>query len=357
MRRFAAIFAVFAWTLPIEAAIVQLDYSFDAANGNFFGTHADAKAAVDAAAQDIGNAITGALGAITTNSYTGMSGGTSATFDWSFAVTNPSTGATVTQNVFNSPVNLVTVYVGMKPLSGVTLGVGGPSGAGFSFAGGGSPSEWTSAVAAAESASNAAMTRGGGPVIGTLSGSSTLGGTTANYNVSYGAILGSLSLDNDSDNNGTADNDTLLASYWHYNHTTAVAAGKNDLYSVALHEILHAIGFGASGTWDLQHTGTTWNGSNVIALTGDGANKVSGDGGHIAEGAMSISLSTGLAQEAVMDPSITVGTRKTLTQLDLAFLRDLGFTTVPEPSALLLVLAAALPLMLARRRKMDAAFA
>ena len=35
---------------------IQLDYSYDAANGNFFGTNPTAKAAVDAAALDLGNA-------------------------------------------------------------------------------------------------------------------------------------------------------------------------------------------------------------------------------------------------------------------------------------------------------------
>lgn len=363
MRSMAAICLVFgllfAWALPSESAIVQLDYSFDAANGDFFGTHADAKAAVEAAAQDLNNAIVGTLGAISTNVYAGVNGGTTATFDWSLNFNNPSTGTTVTQNPFNAPVNLVTVYVGMRPLTGVTLGVGGPAGAGFSLSGTGSASQWIGAVTAAQNASNAAMPRGSGPVMGTFSGSSTLGGTAANYNVSYGAIAGSLSLDNDSDNNGTADSDALLATYWHYNHTTAVAAGKNDFYSVALHEMIHAIGIGTSDTWNsLIPTGTTdWTGSNVITLRGNGTNIVTGDAAHIADGAMSISISTGLAQEAVMDPSITQGTRKGLTQLDLAFLRDIGFSTVPEPSALLLVLAAALPLMLARRRKMDAAFA
>ena len=357
MRRLAAILVFVVWTLPVESAIVQLDYSFDAANGNFFGANPIAKAAVDAAAQDIGNAITSSLGAITTNTYQGTNGATNATFTWSLDVTNPSTGATVTQNTFNTPVNLVTVYVGMRPLTGVTLGVGGPAGGGVGLSYGGLASQLVGVVGAAESASNTAMQRGAGPVMGSFSGSATLGATTANYVVGYGAILGSLSFDSDSDNNGTTDSAALLATYWHYDHTTAVAAGKNDLYSVALHEILHAIGIGTSDTWNGLTLGTTWTGSNVIALKGTGANLVSADGAHIAEGAMSTRISDGGAQEAVMDPSITQGTRKSLTQLDLAFLRDLNFTTVPEPSAAMLVLGAGLMLVITRRRNPDPALA
>jgi hypothetical protein len=43
---------------------------------------------------------------------------------------------------------------------------------------------------------------------------------------------------------------------------------------------------------------------------------------------MSTNALTGAAQEAVMDPSITQGTRKYLTALDLAFLRDIGYSTI-----------------------------
>lgn len=85
-------------------------------------------------------------------------------------------------------------------------------------------------------ASNAVMTRGGGPVIGNLSGNLTLGATNAAYNLSYGAIGGTLWFDNDADGD--------LSPYWHFNHATGVVAGRNDFYSVALHEILHTMGFG-----------------------------------------------------------------------------------------------------------------
>ena len=357
MKRLIALGAIFVWMCSADAAIVQLDYSFDAANGDFFGTNPTAKAAVDAAAQDIGNAISSSLAAIPTDVFSATNGSTTATFNWNLSVTNPSTGTAVTQNTFNSPVNLITVYVGMRPLTGVTLGVGGPAGAGFSIGTSGFASELVGAVTAAQNASNAVMPRGAGPVMGTLSGSTTLGATTANYSLSYGAIRGSLSFDSDSDNNGATDTPALLATYWHYDHTTAVASGKNDLYSVALHEILHSIGLGTSNTWTSLHSGTTWTGANVIALTGTGVNMISADGAHIADSAMSTRISDGGVQEAVMDPSLTQGTRKSLTQLDLAFLRDLNFTTVPEPSAVMLALCAGLMLVMARRRDPAAAFA
>ena len=329
---------------------IQLDYSYDTANGNFFGTNPTAKAAVDAAALDLGNAITGSLGAVTTDVFTGTNGSTSATFNWKLTFADPSTGSTVTLNTFSFLANTLTIYVGMKPLSGSTLGVGGPAGAGFTLNGSGFPNEWIGAVGAAESASNSAMRRIGGPIIGTLSGSSTFGANTANYSLQYGAMVGKLSFDSDSNNDGSNDNSTDLANYWHYDRTTPVASGKNDLYSVALHEILHSIGFGVSDTWSSLHSGTTWTGANVISLTGTGANMVSSGGDHVADGFMSLRLSDGLAQESVMDPSITVGTRKSLTEVDLAFLRDLGYTTIPEPCAGMLVIGAGLVFSTLRRR-------
>ena len=65
---------------------------------------------------------------------------------------------------------------------------------------------------------------------------------------------------------------------------------------------------------------------------------------------MSTTLEGGLSQEVVMDPEITTGTRKYLTELDLAILRDLGYETIPEPSSsLLLLLSLAFPF--SRRRR------
>ncbi len=43
---------------------------------------------------------------------------------------------------------------------------------------------------------------------------------------------------------------------------------------------------------------------------------------------MSQRITDGAMQEAAMDPNLTIGTRKYLTTLDLAFLRDLGYSTI-----------------------------
>jgi hypothetical protein len=337
MKRALLLVAV-TWVHCANALNIQLDYSLDSTG--FFAGNATAMAAVNAAALDLGNAILPSLGAVTTDMYSGTNGSTTATLDWGLTFTNPSTGAVVTLNTFAFAANTVRFYVGMTPLTGPTLGQGSPGASTIML---GSPgvieSQWVGAVAAAQASSNASMPRGGGPIINSLSGSATVGVTTANYTVTRGSMVGSLSFDNDTDNNGIADDATTLANFWQYDSTTAVAAGKNDMYSVALHELMHALGFSSSVTWDTLHAGTTWTGANVISLTGTGTNMLAGDQAHIVDGFMSTRVSDGVAQEAAMDPSLTAGTRKYLTAVDAAFLRDLGYQAVPEPgSAMLLVI-------------------
>jgi hypothetical protein len=66
---------------------------------------------------------------------------------------------------------------------------------------------------------------------------------------------------------------------------------------------------------------------------------------------MSPRVKDGVLQEAVMDPSILTGTRKYLTQMDLAFLRDLNYVTIPEPSTVALCVSGLLCIGRQRRRR------
>jgi hypothetical protein len=317
--------------LPARALTIQLDYTYDVADafggGSFFSGNLAARAALEKAAADLGAAISPSLGVVTTDVFTGTSGSTDATFDWRLSVENPVSGATVSLNTFSFAADTVKIYVGMRSISGTALGQGGPAGVGVTLNGSGSGSEWAAAVADAEARSNAAMLRGGGPVIGTITDSSSLGSGTAYYSIGYGAMAGSLWFDNDSNNDGQIDSAATLDSYWHFDATTAVSSGQNDFYSVALHELMHAIGFGTSDTWSADQSGTDWLGANAITLNGgSGANLVT-TGGHIRQSYMSQRLSDGVAQEVAMDPTLTVGTRKSLTVMDVAFLRDLGYAS------------------------------
>ncbi|EIP99710.1 hypothetical protein OpiT1DRAFT_04238 [Opitutaceae bacterium TAV1] len=283
------------------ALVITFDYTYD--TGGFFSNPA-AKAALEAAAADIssvlGNTTLGAL----QSSYAGSHGSANATLSWQAGIKHPTTGGAL---ALLPPLaaNVFTIYVGAQPLSGGTLGQGGPAGLSYGINGStGSQADWDAAVNAAANAASAGLTRGGGPIIGTTTGG-----------VSFGLLAGNLWFDNDN------------SAKWHFDHTTAVASDAYDFYSVALHEILHTLGYGIGDTWEALSAGGVWSGLSAAG--------VSIDDGHLASGTQGESITGSGMQDAVMTPSIANGVRKYLTDLDLAILGDLGYTVgvIPEPAA------------------------
>lgn len=315
---------------PVASAAIIVDYSQDQASQNFFGNNATARSALEAAVADINAVLSFNLGAITNDTVTGTSGGgTSATFNFSYNYTNPATGGSETIEDTRLGAGEFRLFVGARNISGATLGQGGPGSGGIGIGWGVRGGPLSAAIAAAEASYQ--HRRGDGPTMLTHNG--TLDGE--DYSFGIGPTVGNMWFDQDTDDNGIADDQATLESNWHFDHTTDVAAGKSDFYSVALHETLHALGLGESETWDSLVNGTDWLGSEVMTLNGTGIGVIDGGGSHFTSDLMSVRLSDGLAQEVVMDPSVTTGTRKYLTELDVAILRDLGYSTVtaiPEPS-------------------------
>src|SRR3954462_4166741 len=83
-----------AWALQID-----LDFTYDQANGDFFGQHQVARAALLKAASDIGALINSPLGAVTQNEFIGNSGAATVTLDMYGSVTNPASATDATFNV------------------------------------------------------------------------------------------------------------------------------------------------------------------------------------------------------------------------------------------------------------------
>ena len=358
MRPNCKILVLCVWLLGfanIGRADIILDYTHNkAVNGGsgFFDTNATAKAALEKAVSDLNQALNldNSLSSISAgqNDVVGTNGISSSTAEFTLTYTNPESGAPVSWRPFSLGTDEIRIFVGMRNLSGNTLGQGGLGGFSTSVGALALESELVGAVADMESQANAIYGRGHGPKTGTISGSLTLGSTTANYSIEKGVTHGNLWFDSDTDNDGSFDTPGELDDSWHFDHTTDVDPTKIDFYSVALHEIMHAIGYGGSDSWDELISGTEgdddpddWLGAFAIAENGGTGVDLIDDGhGHIKSGTLSTSIVDGLEQEAVMTPSISNGERRFLTHLDIAFLKDIGYTNaaaVPEPASLVMV--------------------
>lgn len=327
--------------MPGLAAALNIELDFG--TNNYFYDNPTARAAIEQAADDLSWAITSTLDPVDQNSWQLTEGSapgqtTTAEYTWVYNASTPN-GPIASSIVPDLAADEVKFFVRPDIIMGSTLGTGASAGIGFSASYSGYPSnpslmaQFESLVDQQSALAQGEYTRGAGPVINTLTGTSTLNFNTTpyvdashDYAVAYGPAYGTVALDVDENNDGYVDSANSLAQYWHFDHTSPVAAGKNDLYSVALHEMLHALGYGSSETWDESIFEGRWTGTEAIAEHGSGIDLVTD--GHVAEGVESYIATGGGRQEVAMDPTVTVGTRKLLTRLDLAFLRDLGYTTI-----------------------------
>lgn len=304
----------FTWLLlPVLLAVtpaakanitIQYDYSFD---GGFFSGANESRRAVFEAA---GTAISSRLG----DTFTAItpSGGN----NWNIEFTHPGTGAD--QSVANPTIaaNTIRIYAGGHNLSGSALGLGGPGG----FSVGGSLAFIDNVFNRGESG----ITDGFGNDLPVQTDFATWGG----------------SVEFDS------------SAVWHFDPITDPADGVNDFFSVALHEIAHVLGFGTAQSWfNLINGFNEFTGFEAFTLNGGNVD-LNGDSSHWADDTMS-TLPLGGAQEAAMDPDLSVGSKKFFTDLDFAALSDLGWDIipVPEPSSVLLMLGGCGVAGFVRRRR------
>jgi len=326
----------FVWSLaahPAAAINITIDYKYDLpANGgsNFFFTATgttctnagatQAKAALAAAANFYSVVLTDTFDAITLPSpYRSTKAGSTSTMTWSWQeqFQHPSSVAT-TVSVTNPSVNAddFTIYVGAAALP--TANADGRVGK-------------IVIPSPTESGSGGFLSPTDNNNMTTIDTNFRTAVTTRGETSGFARWGGAITFDSDG------------STSWFFNHlATPTGTNVTDFYSVALHEIGHTLGFGTSTEWfstNLIPTGTSsfvgvnakaQNGGNPVPLdiTTVGVPPLT----HWISGKTSVAYGTSTSQEALMDPDLTPGTRKKLTELDAAGLKDIGWTFGPLPA-------------------------
>lgn len=253
---------------PLTAeAKVNFDFDFSLDTNNFFTPAA--RAALQQASTVFSDRFLDTFTPIT------PSGGQT----WITSFVNPSTGVKDSPQFTDLSIaaDTLKVYVGARSLGGA-LGLGGPGG--FSAT---------------------------QPLFSTIK-SRGQAGVTAAPPTDFGGWGGSIAFDN--------------TVSWNFD-LAGPHAGQNDFLSVATHEIAHVLGFGTAASWSQNYaTASGFVGPKAQALYGAPV-PISPDGAHLNYSTMS--TAGGVAQETLMDPDITTGTRKAITLLDWAVLDDLGW--------------------------------
>jgi hypothetical protein len=249
------------------------------------------------------------------------------TWEWTRSFQNPANG-NVVAITHNSPgqttiaANEYVVYAGARNLSGNTLGVGAAGGCGLA-----STPCWRNNPTGMFSSSEINQIE---------SITSTFKNQVEKRNESSGFARWG----------GTISFDRTPPAAWHFNHTTAPPSNRTDFYSVALHELAHALGVGERDTnpsnvtaWESFVIGSSFYGNNARAanggppvqlnpLTEEGATDLS----HWAMNKSSVVFGGSAVQEAAMDPDLATATRKYFTALDAAAMKDIGWTVITPPA-------------------------
>ncbi|MEM9414859.1 MAG: matrixin family metalloprotease [Planctomycetota bacterium] len=286
--------------LSAGAIDLVIDYSFDT-NGFFNPATSDGMAArttLEQAASDFSALLTDTFSAVSTpadfqsQQFDGI-----ANWTWNATFTHPGTGANWSLTDPTIGADQFIIYAGGRSLGGDTLGIGGAGGFGWSSGsngGGFTSAEITQINNITAAFSDAVEDRG--------------------ESSGFSAWGGSITFDTDAGTN------------WHLGLDDP-SSGESDFYSVAVHELAHALGLGGTSEWNaFINSSGRWTGSNAVAEYGGTVPLDPPDGAHWAEGTMSNVFGTSTPQEAAMDPNITTGTRKLFTDLDVAALDDIGWS-------------------------------
>jgi hypothetical protein len=317
-----------------SAVTILVDYSYD--TNNFFNTQAK-RDAMQAAADRYSDIITSSLQGFDAN-YAG------GTRDWRVGFPHPGTGASYQISTASSAGTDAIVGAGgaaaneydptfVLPADTWILFAGGRAGLGGAdgIGGTGTGTNFTTTF----NDPNGPLRRGLGTNLG-VNGLPVWGG--------------SIAFDS--------------AATWHFDIATAAPAGAKDFYSIALHEVGHALGLNISAWTDFtEHVSAgVFQGPNAVAAyNADNGTSATGlnltanlhwqdntydsfifaDGNPNLAGTVGLTAPQDLLMEPIADTTATIK-RFELTNVDVGALEDIGWSVVPEPSAIWLGLLGAL---------------
>lgn len=257
----------------LPALTVTFDYSLDQANGNFFSDF-NRRFVVESAINAVASNLLDTLFEIIPHKDNPAD-------TWTLEVTNPATGSMHSEVDRILGENEIVVFLGARQLGDTQLGEGTFGGV---------------TVGGTQSFANLVLGRGQAGALG-----------PSQTQTDFSLTAGSMTFDSDTD--------------WYFgSDESGIGPNQADFYSVAMHEFAHLVGFGTALSFQNLVNGTSFGGPQSLAEYDLGGNPpLSYDQGHWAEG------TTDEGRETALDPSLLLGTRKTLAKLDYAGLADLGW--------------------------------
>ncbi|MEM9660497.1 MAG: hypothetical protein AAF961_19200, partial [Planctomycetota bacterium] len=298
-----------------SAVNLVIDYSYDSpalGGSDFFGAGnpagaigaTRARAALETAADFFSTILTDSFSAIETpESFSSAVFDGTATFSWTMDFYSPGSGELISLVDQTIAQDEYRIYVGGQNLGAATLALGGRGGESRSSI---TPGLFTGSEAALVEATRdeffyAVDDRG---------------------EEGFGAWGGAVSFSNSANVN------------WHFDHEQLPASNEIDFFSVAIHELIHTLGFAGSQEWlDLiEGDPPTFIGEEAMNLYG-GPVPLNVDMDHWADGLETTVYGTADLQLSVMDRFTLEGERNLFGTIDAAALADLGWQ-VSLPSLL-----------------------